>query len=389
MTDWLRLRGGYNRAERSPNIGELYSLTQNFAALTGGDGCSLGNPFSYSANPSNANGAAVRALCVQLMDKTQIPGQPLNSVSFYGNGLASNDPLYIAPSAGSTTASTAPAFAFPYFVGNPNLTTETAKTITAGAVIDSPFESGLFSSMRLAIDYYSIKVNDAIGLQTLQQLCLDSTFNPTFDPNSFFCNNFQRGTGGGVGAVQLAYTNTGAFRTSGIDAQLDWRVEVGPGTLGLNTTFNYLMDLKSSPFYSGVPAASQTPFREYAGTFATPDAGLSGNGAYRWKTLTNVSYSLDQFRIGLQWQHLPSIRSGNTNTGYAAYNLFNLNSSFAATDNVTFRFGVDNLFNQAPPFGNTNPLANPAAFQLSGGGYSANNYDIVGRRAYIGANLQF
>nr|WP_283773487.1 TonB-dependent receptor [Altererythrobacter sp. KTW20L] len=392
VADWLRLRGGYNRAERAPNIGELYSLTQNFGLLTGGDGCSLGNPFSYSANPANANGANVRALCVQLMDKTQIPGQPLNSVSYYGNGLAPSDPNYIAPSAASTSTSTAPGFAFPYFVGNPNLTTETAKTITAGAVIDSPIESGIFSNMRLAIDYYSIKVNDAIGLQsgqTLQQLCLGSAFNPTFDPNSFFCNNFQRGTGGGIGAVQLAYTNTGAFRTSGIDAQLDWRMEVGPGTLGLNSTFNYLLNLKSSPFFSNVPEASQTPFRDFAGTFAAPDAGLNANGAFRYKALTNVSYSLDQFRLGLQWQHLPSIRSGTTNTGYGSYNLFNLNSSFAATDSVTFRFGVDNLFNKAPPFGNTNPLANAAAFQLTGGGYNASNYDIVGRRAYIGANMQF
>src|SRR5690606_6477892 len=132
--------------------------------LTGGDGCSVGNPFSYSANPTNANGAQVRALCVALMDKTQIPGQPLNSVSYYGNGLNPNDPNYIAPSPGSTSTSTAPGFAFPYFVGNPNLTPEDAKTLTLGAVISSPIDGGLFSSMRLSVDYYSIDVKNAIGL---------------------------------------------------------------------------------------------------------------------------------------------------------------------------------------------------------------------------------
>lgn len=391
VTDWLRFRGGYNRAERAPNMGELYSFTQNFGLLTGGDACSTGNPFSYSANPANANGARVKALCVQLMDKTRIPGQPLNSVTYYGNGLPANDPNYIAPSAGSTSTSTAPGFAFPYFVGNPNLTNETAKTITAGMVLDSPIASGAFSGMRLAVDYYSIKVNDAIGLlsgQTLQQLCLDPAFNPNFDPNSFACENFQRGTGGGIGAVRLAYTNSAAFRTSGIDAQLDWRMDVGPGTLTLNSVFNYLLSLRSSPFYSGVPTASQTPFRQLAGTFAAPDAGLQ-SFAYRYKVLTNVNYRLDQFSLGLQWRHLPSIKSGNTNTGYGSYDLFNLNSSYAATDNVTVRFGVDNLFNRAPVFGNTNPLASAAAFQLSGGGYDAQNYDIVGRRFYVGANMSF
>jgi len=394
VTDWLRFRGGYNRAERAPNIGELYSFTQNFGLLTGGDACSTANPATYSANATTnpTNAARVRALCVALMDKTQIPGQPLNSVSYYGNGLPTNDPNYIPPSPGSTSASTAPGFAFPYFVGNPNLTTETAKTLTAGAVLQSPVASGAFSNIRLAVDYYSIKVDDAIGLQsgqTLQQLCLDPVFNPTFDANSFFCNNFARGTGGGIGAVQLAYTNTGAFRTSGIDAQLDWRMDVGPGSLALNSTLNYLLHLKSSPFYSGVPEANITPLREYAGTFAAPDNGLSANGAYRWKLLSNLSYSLDAITVGLQWQHLPSIRSGTTNTGYGAYDLFNLNSSFSMTDDITFRFGVDNLFNRAPPFGNENPLANPAAFQLRGGGYNVNNYDITGRRFYVGARMKF
>src|SRR5690606_13971204 len=157
--------------------------------------------------------------------------------------------------------------------GNPNLTPEKAKTLTIGGVISSPVDSGFFSSMRLSVDYYSIKVDDAIGLlsgQTLQQLCLDPAFNPTYDQNSFYCNNFARGTGGGIGAVQLAYTNSGAFKTSGIDAQLDWATDLGPGRLSLNIVGNYLINLKASPFYSGVPEESQSPFRDYAGTFADP-----------------------------------------------------------------------------------------------------------------------
>jgi outer membrane receptor protein involved in Fe transport len=392
VTDWLRFRGSYNKAERAPNIGELYSFTQNFGLLTGGDACSTGNPFSYSANPANANGARVRALCVQLMDKSRVAGQPLNSEQFYGNGLPAGAPGYIPPSAGSTSTSTAPGFAFPYFVGNPNLTNESAKTITLGTVISSPVRSGLLSTMRLAVDYYNIKVDDAIGLQsgqTLQQLCLDPAFNPTFDPNSFFCNNFARGTGGGIGAVQLAYTNSGAFRTEGIDAQFDWSFDVGPGRLSLNAVFNYLLSLESSPFYSGVPEASRTPFREYAGTFAAPDSGLSANGAYRWKTFTTISYGIGPARIGLQWQHLPAINSGTTNTGYPAYDLFNLNGSFAVRENTSVRFGIDNLLDEAPPFGNVSTTANPAFFQLPGGGVNTNNYDALGRRFFVGANIQF
>jgi len=396
VTNWLRFRGSYNKAQRAPNMGELFSFTQNFALLTGGDGCSTGNPFSYSANPANANGAAVKALCSALMDKTNIPGQPANSVSYYGNGLDPSDPAYIAPSAGSVSTSTAPGFAFPYFIGNPNLTPEDAKTWTVGGVISSPSNAPALSGMRLTVDYYNIKVNNAIGLQsgqTLQQLCLDSAFNPTFDPNNFFCNNFQRGTGGGIGAVRLAYTNTGAFRTSGLDVQFDWRLDLQdsglglPGTFGINTVFNYLISLKSSPFYSGVPTESQAPFREYAGTFAAPDSGLSANGAYRWKTFTTFTYAIDGFNLGLQWQHLPAIASGTTNTGYRAYDLFSLSAGVKVNQVVSMRFGVDNLFDKAPAFGNVNP--SPIYPALPGGAYNTNNYDALGRRFYIGATAKF
>lgn len=396
VTDWLRFRATYNKAQRAPNMGELYSFTQNFGLLTGGDACSTGNPFSYSANPANANGNAVKALCKALMDKTRIPGQPLNSDSFYGNGLPTTDPNYIAPSAGSLSTSTAPGFAFPYFVGNPTLKAENAKTLTVGGVITSPFESALFHRLRVSLDYYNISVMDAIGLQsgqTLQQLCLDKAFNPTFDPNTFFCNNFQRGTGGGIGAVQLAYTNTGAFKTAGLDAQVDWNVDLKeaglgvPGSFGINSVFNYLFTLKSSPFYSGIPTASQTPFREYAGTVLAPDSGLSANGQYRWKLFTTFSYSIDILRVGLQWQHLPAIASGTTNTGFAAYDLFGLNGAVRVTRDVSVRLGVDNLFDKAPPFGNANP--NPVYPGLAGGAYSVNNYDIVGRRFYFGLSTKF
>lgn len=394
-TDFLRFRATYNKAQRAPNLGELYSFTQNFSLLTGGDGCSTGNPFSYSANPANANGNAVKALCKLLMDKTSIPGQPANSAVFYGNGLAPTDPNYIAPSVGSTSTSTAPGFAFPYFIGNPSLKPEDARTFTVGAVISSPFDNPFARRLRLSLDFYSISVKNAIGLQsgqTLQQLCLDKAFNPTLDPNTFFCNNFQRGTGGGIGAVQLAYTNTGAFKTKGLDAQVDWNIPlketVGlPGNFGFNSVLNYLFTFKSSPFYSGVPTASQTPFKEYAGTFAAPDSGLSANGQYRWKLFTTFSYSLGGARVGLQWQHLPSIASGSTNTGYKAYDVFQLSGSYALTSTFTVRAGVDNLFDKAPAFGNSNPLA--VAPGLPGGAYNTNNYDSIGRRFYFGVNAKF
>ena len=65
---WMRVRGGLNRAERSPNIGELHlAPSQTFQVGAAGDLCSLANPSPFSANPANANGAQALALCTALM----------------------------------------------------------------------------------------------------------------------------------------------------------------------------------------------------------------------------------------------------------------------------------------------------------------------------------
>src|SRR5690606_25701817 len=74
VTDWLRFRGGYNRAERAPNIAELFlAAQQTFAGNSAGDPCSLANPLAFSANPANANGNRVEAVCRIQMEATGNP----------------------------------------------------------------------------------------------------------------------------------------------------------------------------------------------------------------------------------------------------------------------------------------------------------------------------
>jgi len=194
-----------------------------------------------------------------------------------------------------------------------------------------------------------------------------------------------------LGNVTTTYVNNGRFRTDGIDAQLDWGADVGPGTLTANVVFNYLLHFKSA----GLPT---NPMIDYAGTFGTVDNGLNG-AAYRWKLLTNVGYKVGPASLGIEWQHLPSVEdssevlfpNGTPTTGAPAYDLFGLNASYDVTDNVTFRAGVDNLFDKSPPLtgintANTTPETNGL---LPGGSYNATYYDTLGRRFYVGANMKF
>jgi outer membrane receptor protein involved in Fe transport len=377
INNWIRFRGGFNRAERAPNIAELYlAPQQTFVFAAAGDPCSVNNPLPYSANPAkNPNAAKVKTLCSALMNRSD----PTTSAKFYA------DPTF------QTSGGT---YAFPSLVGNSALKPEKANTWTAGVVLRSPFDSDLLRALRVTIDYYNISVKDAIGGQSIdiaQRQCLDPAFNPTYDINSPFCKGVQRVAGdGAIGNVQTTFFNNGRFKTSGLDFQLDWSGQVGPGRLSLNTVMNYLLNMRSAEL-------SVLPLVDFAGSLGPAQNGLNA-GAFRWKMLNTLGYTWGPAGLSLQWQHLPSVKSasypGNTALGAAttlagakAYNLFNLSAHVTVLKDLTIRFGVDNLFDKAPPIVEYNTAA--AAGTLPGGSFNNYFYDLNGRRFYLGANVKF
>ena len=390
-TDWLRFRGGYNRAERAPNIAELYlAPEQTFSTASGGDVCSVNNGLAYSANPNNnPDYQQALALCGMLMEAS---GDATADDQFYGvdyRTLVNATPEQLRTLV-NTAQANGSATVFPRLIGNPDLEPEKADTWTAGLVLDSPFTSPALSRLRLAVDYYSIKVSDAIGAQSVdivQRQCFDPAFNPDYDASSSFCSGVDRLQTGAMGNILRTFFNNGRFKTSGIDVQLDWAFDLGPGQVSLNSIFNYLIDMK-------VAELPTDPMLEYAGSAGPTTSGLNGS-SYEYKIFTTLGYRLGGASVALQWRHLPSILSqtqvlvpGSTLEGVtSSYNLFALQSSFTLTDDVTLRFGVENLFNKAPPVSGSNPGAVLPA--LVGGEYDEQNYDVNGRRFYLGANLRF
>jgi iron complex outermembrane receptor protein len=374
INDYIRVRGGYNRAERAPNVAELFlAPEQTFSTAPGGDICSRASLASYSAsrtaNPTN--GARVEALCRALMRRS---GDPTAETQFYDSGN---------PQPNGT------AFVFPTLTGNPNLKPEVADTWTGGVVLSSPFESTFLRRLRLTVDYYNIKVSDAIGAQSVdiaQRQCFDTAFNPDLSISNPFCNAINRNTVGTLGNVLTTFLNNGRFRTSGIDATLDWSFPVGPGQVNLNSSFNYLLEMKSAEL-------SSLPLVDFAGTLGTTQNGLNG-GSYEWRLFTSLGYSIGGNSLTLQWRHLPSVdveakavQPNTPFTGYSAYNMFNLLGSVAVNQDLVFRFGVENLLDKAPPLGNINTA--PTAGNLPNGAFNAQFYDVLGRRFYIGAKAKF
>jgi outer membrane receptor protein involved in Fe transport len=397
LTDWLRFRGGYNRAERAPNIAELYlAPQQTFAVNALGDICSQRATNRISAGIGTPDAADVQAVCSAVMDRTAGGGNTgtTQSSAYYGQPLAQQP----APGAG---------FAFPTLLGNPNLKPEKADTWTFGGVLRSPFSSPMLSRLQLSVDWFNIKIKDAIGFSpgaTLQQ-CFDPYYNPLvagaagnsaqaaqaaaaaqcagvqYQPGPF------PGSAPGIGNITMQYSNEGKVDISGIDSELDWSFPAGPGTVSLSVVGSYYL-------HYDVAELASNPLVDYSGTFGTSAAGLSG-AAFKWSTLTTLGYSIGKAHVSLQWQHRPSVKSSSaalfptTITGGPAYNMFNLNASYSVTDNLTIRAGVDNLFNTAPPLTGVNTAADTSLGQLPGGSINALYYDDLGRRFSLGANMKF
>jgi len=390
VNDWVRLRGGYNRAERAPNIAELYLASeQTFALASGGDVCSTANGQAWSANAeaNPDNWQNVVDMCGQLMEASGSVGA---DDTFYGTDYR-NVENGTAPTPGSSGTAEGPAFVFPSLTGNSDLVPETADTWTLGAVIDSPFQSEALRNLRLSIDYYNISVHHAIGAQSVdiaQRQCFDPQFNPDFDINSPYCAGIARSAAsGGLGNVQTTFFNNGRFKTSGIDFQIDWSMEAGPGRVTVNSLINYLIEMKSAEL-------EVLPLVDYAGTLGPTENGLNGS-SYRYKALTTVGYAFDNgLYLGLQWRHLPHVKAAvaalvpdTTIKGAPSYDLFNLQGSYQLLDNVGLRFGIENVFNRKPPLTSVN--TSPDEGNLPGGSFDTNNYDTNGRRFYIGASLTY
>ncbi len=132
VTDWLRVRGGYSRAQRSPNIAELFhSPSQIFDPARSATSCSQRSTYRISANAGatgvtqrSCGGRAGGLLC----------GHGSHGRRQYGIGVTGGS----RTSRSSLLPGVAAFFAWTNATGNPNLKPEMADTWTAGVVIQSP-----------------------------------------------------------------------------------------------------------------------------------------------------------------------------------------------------------------------------------------------------------
>jgi outer membrane receptor protein involved in Fe transport len=387
LMDWgitprYRIRGGFNRAFRAPNLGELFiRRTQVFGGFGTRDWCSTGltNPGGFSATATGPGAGSAQqvaqslALCRQLM------------------GVQGAD-FYYAP---SRTQDTVGGTGVSNTFGNPNLREEQADTWTIGVAMD------ILEDFTLTVDWWQIEIENMISVEsadTTYQTCLDLQFNPTGDINNQACQRIKRNpTTGGGGEVSRAFTNEGLSDFSGVDVQLNWSKQLeNGGGLNLNTSITYNLH-EITQDNKLVAAIERAGYNSCALQLQCLN--------YDYRVFTTVGYGRGPWNVSMTHQYWPTLDNESCRTNNVAvtciynslpdYRLVSLAGNFRFQERYTLSMGIENVLDTDPPCLNQNPTLLPTAqnpFQFptdcthTGDG---STYDPLGRRYFISMNFEF
>lgn len=391
--DWLRIRGGYNRAERAPNMSELYA-TPNGSAQFGStpvDPCRNNDNLALSFRGPTTGTTLNNSDTTDPAFRAQLQSLCAAQINEWGGNNASEfhaDPAGWDVGGGGALV-----------VGNPDLKNEQGDTWTLGAAFTSPFQHELLSSLSGTIDWYKARVTDPVELlqtATIIQSCFNvNGLNPGFtldDPNGF-CSLIERDPGtGGIQRVYIEYANQGKLQISGVDVSLRWSAamaDIGlpslPGFLSINTNMNFLLEQTQRYGVENID--------DYAGY----------GGASEFRSNTGVSYNWDQHRLSLTWNYRagsdtatsfatvanesgttsPTLQKHARNTGYKASHLFNLTYGIRLGV-MNASLSVSNLFDKKPRPGGYD-IRDPR----SGYGSFSPFDDLVGRRYSFNLTADF
>lgn len=245
--------------------------------------------------------------------------------------------------------------------GNRDLQEESARTWTAGVVLRPRFIPGL----QLAVDWYDIRIREAINRPTAQQLaelCVDQ---PTID--NVYCANLSRDpVTGYISDYLVQPANVASFDTEGLDVVLNYRVTPGSfGTFNLRVAGNYLHKLEFIP----TPGAEvDNDLQE----FEARAPRYSGTADLTW-TYDNFSlnYGVNYFSKTLRFTREEVTADPDITSAEYMYIKprweHEVQLSMNVNDQFTFYAGANNLFDSKPDVGLSNyPVTSVGRYLYAG-----------------------
>lgn len=241
-----------------------------------------------------------------------------------------------------------------FVIANPNLGAETSDQFGLGIAF-SPVE--WFNG---TLDYWNIEVENRVAGIGSQQIinCLDGTQSNcppglTNLPNVFPGPNeaaglgLLRGPDGNILYIQRGFASLGTIKTDGIDTQLNFNFEVGPGLLSSEIFASLLLGREVD---SGADVAGEVEFPE-------------------WRVNWRNQYTFSDFSVALNVNYIDgqddTLESENIPTD--SWTTVDIQASWFAPWDGQITLGVDNVFDEDPPLDNG-----------FGDGYNFGLYDAYG-----------
>ena len=254
---------------------------------------------------------------------------------------------------------------FTFAGSNPNLVPERATTIAAGATFRPEFVPGLGFS----VDYYNIKINQAISTLTFQQI-----INQCFAGQTDLCSLITRDANGVITNVDGFGLNIATVKISGVDVDASYRFDLGGGALNLRAIGTYLGD------YTSI-APGIVPIQQ-AGTASFPKWRANLQATF---TSGDTTVSVQERFIGAHRRVTPPTTIDDDHVPAVFYTNLTLRQQFKAGEATPELFlSVNNLFDRDPP-----PSGVPTVSLGTLRSIDPPLYDTVGRYCTSGGRIRF
>ncbi|MBB5517243.1 TonB-dependent receptor plug domain-containing protein [Amphiplicatus metriothermophilus] len=349
----LRIRAQFQRAVRAPNISELFITPANgFPGVADPcDGLVFGNWNFLSTEQQST----VAANCVA-------DGVPAGAV---GGFLQSN----------SQTETVFAGFGSEFDA-------EKADTLTIGGV----FTPGFLPGFTATLDYYDIKIDNAIGAPSAQSIVEDCILFGVASACAFTDRDLVSGElvtiGMGASGPILVQNNVGLF-VRGIDLGLSYRGDLPENWGSFAWRFDGTHTLENSS-----QGTSDSVLLDCVGFYG----GACGEPVPEWKFTTVGSWIWGPLTTSLRYSWISGVDDAFT-IRYDAYagqrkvadigsfGTLDLSLSYDLSDGVTLRGGVENITNKQPPELGTCCSEQANTWPAT--------YETLGRQFFFGATLRF
>ncbi len=345
LVEGLRFRATGSTAVRAPNVSDLFSgASQTFRAVQdpcdGIDAATAGNVAENCRSiPVIANRIADQGAFVLTQVERQSPGG--------------------------------------FISGNPGVQEETADILTAGLVWQPDFIDGLSAS----IDWYQIEIDDGIAT-TPRTTVLERCFEvapAVFDAScaGLVTRDMQAGAGGLVD-INSQTSNENRYETSGVDLQLSYGLDIGPGRANAKLFYTHLAKFD-------LIGIVDNDLDEKTGEVLYPEN----------RAVLNLGYTLNDWEASWRIRHWDSVKDSNTpeltnensdvfgNPVHPSKNelptyVYNDFSVSYGTGQYTIRGGMNNVFDKQPPL-----LTQFSQYGNTGTNIAGEAYDPIGRAWYL------